>query len=301
MKREAYSKMHQCSNFDFPLEFYRLDCNHPKFSAPYHWHNEYEIMHPLKGSFLISLNEQEVTASAGDIVFIRDGIVHGWTPSSKSCVYEYIVFDMQSLLKNSHIHQDLSKDILNHNLRINNHIDAGSHEIANIINDLFNAAQEKKPGYEFIIIGMLYSFIGTVMQQGLYHKASSYALAVSRHHVYQIKQAFKLIDTSYSSALTLDDLANAAGFSPNYFCRFFQKITHRTPIDYLNYYRIETACTMLAASTLSITDIASKCGFNDLSYFIKIFKKYKIVSPHRYQKNVSTVPMPGASTKASVK
>lgn len=69
----------------------------------------------------------------------------------------------------------------------------------------------------------------------------------------------------------------------------------------INYYRIETACTMLAASTLSITGIASKCGFNDLSYFIKIFKKYKTVSPHRYQKNVSTVPMPGASTKASVK
>ena len=52
-------------------------------------------------------------------------------------------------------------------------------------------------------------------------------------------------------------------------------MTHRTPIDYLNYYRIEQACFKLATSNDSIAEIGLSCGFNDESYFIKTFKKYK--------------------------
>ena len=59
-------------------------------------------------------------------------------------------------------------------------------------------------------------------------------------------------------------------------------MTHRTPIDYLNYYRIEQACFKLATSNDSIAEIGMSCGFNDESYFIKTFKKYKGVTPKKY-------------------
>ena len=49
-------------------------------------------------------------------------------------------------------------------------------------------------------------------------------------------------------------------------------MTHRTLIDYLNYYRIERACYQLMTTNLSITDVVYGSGFNDLSYFIKTFK-----------------------------
>jgi AraC-like DNA-binding protein len=61
-------------------------------------------------------------------------------------------------------------------------------------------------------------------------------------------------------------------------------MTHRTPIDYLNYYRIERACFKLVSTNLSITEVAFECGFNDLSYFIKTFKKYKAITPKQYLK-----------------
>ena len=70
--------------------------------------------------------------------------------------------------------------------------------------------------------------------------------------------------------------------TPKYFCRFFLEMTHRTPIDYLNYQRIEHACYQLVTTDASITDIAYSCGFNDLSYFIKTFKKYKGITPGKY-------------------
>ena len=90
------------------------------------------------------------------------------------------------------------------------------------------------------------------------------------------------IEDHYDECITLDDLARAAGMNSKYFCRYFREMTHRTPIDYLNYYRIEQACFKLATTNDSIAEIGMSCGFNDESYFIKTFKKYKGVTPKKY-------------------
>ena len=58
----------------------------------------------------------------------------------------------------------------------------------------------------------------------------------------------------------------------------------KTPIDYLNYYRIESAAEELSASYKSVTDIALSCGFNDLSYFNRLFKRQKNMTPTAYRK-----------------
>ena len=104
----------------------------------------------------------------------------------------------------------------------------------------------------------------------------------------QLKQTFNLIDSNYPQPLTLADLAKAANLSPNYFCRFFQKITHHSPIDYLNRYRVEMACLKLAHTNDSITNIALACGFNDVSYFIKLFHRYKETSPLKYRQLIKS-------------
>ena len=77
-------------------------------------------------------------------------------------------------------------------------------------------------------------------------------------------------------------MSSSVNMSPKYFCRFFQEMTHRTPVDYLNYYRIERACYQLLTTDQSITEVAYNSGFNDLSYFIKTFKKYKGTTPKKY-------------------
>ena len=60
-------------------------------------------------------------------------------------------------------------------------------------------------------------------------------------------------------------------------------MTGKTPIEYLNEYRIEKATRKLRLTDMSVTDVAFSSGFSDLSYFIKIFKKTKGVSPGKYR------------------
>lgn len=286
MKHRGYNEIRQRGRFDFPIEYHYVDCHHLRFNMPYHWHVEYELIRILHGTFSLSLNETSLQAGPGDVFFIRDGIVHGGTPNQADCVYECLVFDAQHMLKEHQHCNEAIDSILQHDLHINKHLHPNQEGMLySILDNLFTAMKTPTPGYELIVLGAFYAFFGVILQQGLYHPARFHNTEMKfRQQIHQVKQAFTLIETSYGSPLTLQDLADAAGFSPNYFCRFFQKMTQRSPIDYLNYYRIEIACRKLHTDQRSITEIAYECGFNDLSYFIKTFHKYKGTSPHKYKK-----------------
>lgn len=295
MKHDGYNEFRQRGRFDFPIEFHHVDSHHPRFCMPYHWHMEYEIDLVLQGSLSLTLNEQQILAKPGDIIFIRDGVIHGGSPQTADTVYECIVFDMNKMLAGTHTFQERIEDILHHVIRINKYIPAATPDIPALMQQLFSSMKTEHPGYEFVVTGFLYSFLGFVMKHNLWHQAGTIPqLEHNRKRITQLKQTFQLIDSSYQKPLTLKDMAQAANLTPNYFCRFFQKITHRSPIDYLNRYRIEMACLKLLQTEDSITEISFSCGFNDLSYFIKLFHRYKGISPLKYKQSMkptSTSPV----------
>ena len=69
----------------------------------------------------------------------------------------------------------------------------------------------------------------------------------------------------------------------SYFCRLFKKHFHCNFSDFINNYRIEKAKLFLEDTSLPISDIAIKCGFNSFSYFCKIFKLSVGLSPSAYR------------------
>lgn len=279
MKYIEYKERRTHGTPEFPLEFYHITPSHPRYEMSYHWHTQYELIRILKGEFLVTIDSKEFTARTGDIVFIHDGLIHGGLP--KNCVYECIVFDLQSLLKSALLHQKQMQGILNHTLRVHYLFPNGNERLHKIIWGLFEAMRMKISGYELTVLGSFYMLFGCILEAG-YYTAAIDSPDKNSKRVVQLKKALELIESSYASCITLNDLAKAAGMNSKYFCRFFQEMTHRTPIDYLNYYRIECACFQLATSDHSITEVALNCGFNDTSYFIKTFKKYKGLTPKKY-------------------
>ncbi|QHQ62445.1 cupin domain-containing protein [Anaerocolumna sedimenticola] len=63
-----YNERKMRGTFDFPIEFYHIDSQHPQYAMPYHWHVEYEIIRILEGTFTISLDENEIRAEQGDVI-----------------------------------------------------------------------------------------------------------------------------------------------------------------------------------------------------------------------------------------
>ena len=98
-----------------------------------------------------------------------------------------------------------------------------------------------------------------------------------------MKLVLQHIRRSYHREISLLELAALADMSPNYFCRYFRKMTGQTPIEYLITYRLESACLALRSSDMSVTDVAFACGFNDVSHFIKTFRKVYQITPKAYR------------------
>ncbi|MEL7121501.1 MAG: GyrI-like domain-containing protein, partial [Bacteroidota bacterium] len=83
---------------------------------------------------------------------------------------------------------------------------------------------------------------------------------------------------------TLDELASIANFSKFHFSRIFQGMTSETPFQFIQRIRIEKAGFLISHTNDSITEIASKCGFNNLSVFSRNFKSHYQKSPSQYRK-----------------
>lgn len=281
MKYFDFKEEKQHGTFDFPIEFYHVTQDHPRYNMDLHWHTQCEIIKILEGEFSLILNDKKILSKAGDILFIHDGVVHGGTPIN--CVYECIVFDMSLLLKKNITCTKLLSDIINHNKVIDTIISGHNKHIEICCNYLFEAINSKEPGFELIVQGSLYNLLGMILRTGLY-KTKSISTKRSSTSLQQLKTVLTLLEEKFSEPLTLEDLSKSVGMTPKYFCRFFHQMTNKTPIEYLNYYRVDVACELLLTKDVCITDVALDCGFNDVSYFIKTFKKYKGITPKQYIK-----------------
>ena len=95
------------------------------------------------------------------------------------------------------------------------------------------------------------------------------------HEAYlnRINAVLRYIDGHLAEALTLEDLAAQAGFSPFHFHRIFTGLVGETPNDYLNRLRLEKAANMLLKGPQSITQIAFNCGFSSSAVFARSFRQ----------------------------
>ena len=278
MKYTEYIEQRKQGSFNFPIAYYHQTPISPRYHMPYHWHNYYEIMRIISGSFHLTLDNKTVTYSAGDVIFITSGVLHGGEP--EDCIYECIVFDLDMLMKDNHACAATIRDIMNGKIRVDTFISEKSSSILPIVKSLCHVLSEKKTGYEFMTQGYLYQFLGTIMEERLYEEQVIDTITAGR--LSSLKEVLAYISGNYPENIKLEKLARIAGMNPKYFCRYFRSMTGRTPIDYLNYYRVECACEMLSTKNISIKETAISCGFSDESYFVKTFRKYKNTTPKQY-------------------
>ena len=99
-------------------------------------------------------------------------------------------------------------------------------------------------------------------------------------------EALKYIRENYNRNLTLENVAQQIYISPYYLSHMFREELGITFVEYLTMVRMEEAKKLLMDPSLSVVAVASQVGYEDASYFSKVFKKYVGVSPNRYRRNI---------------
>ena len=99
-----------------------------------------------------------------------------------------------------------------------------------------------------------------------------------------IKKMMHYVHVHYGEHISVDDLAASAHLSRRACFRLFQSCLHMTPVEYIQAYRIQMACQLVAEGKMSITDLAYRCGMGSSSYFSRIFRQEKGCSPTEYRR-----------------
>lgn len=149
-------------------------------------------------------------------------------------------------------------------------------DLVNQIKKLINLDKYKNNN-EFIISATISDIIANVLTVKLENKLQTIPQSIE-----QIK---KFLDNNYTQKITLATIINNFYVSRSFIDKKFKFYYGITPIQYLNYVRIDKAKYYLRNSSLPMTKIAELVGINDCSYFNKLFKKNLDITPQKYRKN----------------
>lgn len=274
----------------FPVSVYpKVDQLNGDSILDCHWHDEMEIILMEQGTavFHVDMNVYEVTA--GDAIFVGSGEIHaGYLLGNERCVFSAIVFDSRWLAGPSYdaLQENLFDPLMTKRLIPPRHIKKntvwGSSILQYILRILHDHEAHSKT-LEISTKAHLYLIFAEMFEQmQLDDKASK--VTGSPDKIDRIKVALGYVHEHYSENIKLKDLASHLNMSEGHFCRFFKQMVQKSPIDYINHYRIQKACKLLENTNYKVVDIALEVGFDNLSYFITLFKKQKQMTPSQYRK-----------------
>ena len=109
---------------------------------------------------------------------------------------------------------------------------------------------------------------------------------VTENNLTLIRKSIHYINQRYNTNLTLDEVSAVAGLSPTSFSILFKKETGFNFLHYLNNLRVDKANYLLRNSSLTLSAIAEKTGFESQSYFTKVFKKQTGSTPRQYRESL---------------
>lgn len=265
----------------FPINVYEnLFWYESNYLLP-HWHDEFEIIYLEKGTASFSVDGREYVLSPHQFLFVNCGSIHSGKSIDSPESYA-IVFNLNMLCSEE---PDICKTkylqpVEMRKLSVPNFIDDSF--LGDQIFSLIKVWQQKTYGYELYVKSILLAVFYYLFNKG-YVTASNYDREFNLK-LEKIKAALDYININYSNPISTEELSKVANLSKYYFCRLFKEITHLSPIDYINKFRIEKALELMKNTNLSISEIAFEVGFNNVSYFIKVFKEHMGLTPLQYKK-----------------
>lgn len=273
----------QHGTLQFPINVYENLFWYQNSDLLPHWHEEFEIIYLERGSASFSIDGCEYKLLPNQFLFVNCGSIHSGKSVESPEAYA-IVFNLNMLCSQE---PDICRakyiqPLETLKLTVPNFIEDDF--LGRLIFNLIRIWKEKTSGYELYIKSNLFMIF--------YHLFSKGYVTSSNHDkefnskLEKIKSAIDYINLNYSTPITIESLSKVTNLSKFYFCRLFKEITHLTPVDYINKLRVEKAIELIKNTDLGISEVAFEVGFNNVSYFIKVFKEYVGMTPLQYKKRM---------------
>ena len=151
-------------------------------------------------------------------------------------------------------------------------------DAAACLREVEDANHTKRPGYELVVKGELLHFLALLIAQ------VKQQLPTETADTQRLKTVLQWLSVHYAEELRVADAAGVCSCSASHFMRWFRQMTGQSFVTFLNEYRLNAAAEALHTTDETVLTIASRCGFENLSYFNRAFKKHFGMTPREYRK-----------------
>ena len=238
----------------------------PKFRI--HWHGHTELLYIIEGESDIYVNGSDIHIKPGDIIAVNANELH--RGSLKDGCGKYLCVMLPPAFFDAaggdmgYVFQNLI---------------TGDSFPGKIIEEIFKESPNR-----YSVLAKAYALIAYLCENYCTAKMSKreFILHSRKHETFNT--IIDYIEKNYTSPITTKDLAKMAHLSETYFCHLFKSCMNQSVSGYITELRIEHAKYLLSNSKMTVTEIASTLGYNDVNYFCRMFKRITGMSPGEYKK-----------------
>lgn len=265
--------------------FYIVDRYKDRFNYPIHRHDEFELnfVSGCAGAARI-VGDSVTTIGDYDLVLVGGGIEHAWEQNNcqSGKIREITIQFASNLFGESFMSKNQMSAIRDMLAKSVQGIAFSQHCIMRVFHRLERLVTMQGDFYRFIELLTILHELATTDEYSILATAP-FAKLPTGSDSRRVTKVQKYIVDNYRHEITLNQLAGLAGMTPTAFSRFFKLRTGKLVSEYIIDVRLGFATRALIDSTTSVSEICYSCGFNNVSYFNRIFKKKKGRSPKEFR------------------
>lgn len=267
----------------------------------------YELMFLYQGEAYITLDNDNYTLQPGDFIFLRpDQLFSSKTNPENPCRYYIIHFKLDNPVQilseevayvqiNEAIKSFSYKDIYDIfempqiNFKkiylLNTHNLGGSKDrIFNLLEKAVSERNYLNLSSEIMISCCLCEILIMLSRLTIENLKIDFIFNHVNEMPRTIQEAVYFIHENYTRQIGLKDICKYLGVSPQYLIRTFNRKLNRSPLEYLNLFRISRAKDMLKYTSLTVKEISYEIGIQNPFYFCRLFKKIEGMTPTEFRK-----------------
>lgn len=272
------------------LEMDQVVRDHEYSMVTRHFHSTYELYYLLEGERYYFIDKETYLVRAGNLVLIKPNQIHK-TSLAETSYHNRILLQIQGEMLNPFLKAN-GLPILEELYSAGVIVAVSGQERMEMEALLLQLGEElvkKSIHYEAMIklkLAELFLMISRHKTSSVFYQETQKAQTLKHQKVHEV--ADYLLDHSETGE-TLEELAMRFYISKSYLSRIFKEVTSFTVNEYRTISRIKKAQNLLVHGDYSVTEIAELLGFESITYFERVFKKYVDMRPLQYRKSFRDV------------
>lgn len=269
---------------EFPFNIYPCCIPQDFPQVRVHWHQEMEIIAVKKGELLVTVDKETSRIRQGEAAVIFPGQLHGIFQSGNGrAEYENIIFRLELLMGRG---EDLcgirfllpmERDRGHGAVHMRKGVQ-GYEDFMEGVRLLDELCLGKRYGYELGVKGALFYMMSALLETWKPGERKG-----GRDTRERMRGLLDFIEEHYGEKITVQEAAERCYYSQSHFMKYFRQYMGVSFVEYLNSYRLFRAAGLLRTTDQPVTRIAQSCGFDNLSYFNRLFRRMYQMTPVQYR------------------